>query len=161
MSMDKNKVWQQLFKALSQLVETAKAAAQRAHNTATDDQNVAENKYDTLGLEAAYLAQGQQQRMLECQQDLAAYQTLVERYQDDGTIQLGSLVTLLTPNGISRYFLIGVNAGGIKLSIDGSEVLLITPQAPLGKALLNREVDDEVCLTIGGNSMVYEVTAIV
>ena len=32
----------------------------------THEENIAENKYDTLGLEAAYLAQGQAQRVNEC-----------------------------------------------------------------------------------------------
>jgi hypothetical protein len=39
--------------------ETALTVAKRAHSTATDQANIAENKYDTLGLEAAYLAEGQ------------------------------------------------------------------------------------------------------
>jgi hypothetical protein len=39
-------------------VNSASAAADQARDTATDKQNVAENKYDTLGLEAAYLAHG-------------------------------------------------------------------------------------------------------
>ena len=59
----------QLMIHLQQLLDNAKAAAKRAHDTATSEENVAENKYDTLALEAAYLAQGQSQRVVQCQSD--------------------------------------------------------------------------------------------
>jgi len=158
--MDKNIVWQQLFSELTRLIDTAHAAAKRAHDTATNDQNVAENKYDTLGLEAAYLAQGQQVRMAQCETDLADYQRLFSNHQCDGRVRLGSLVTVIDDNDRHCYFFIGMAAGGVKLQIGQEQLLVITPDAPLGKALLNREVDDDITLSIGGKSIAYEITAI-
>lgn len=158
--INKDLVWQCLFKELNNLVTVAQAAAQRAHETATDDENIAENKYDTLGLEAAYLAQGQQHRLLQCQQDLDTYQELHKRYCNQEIVKIGSLAIIVDEDDGIRYFFIGSSAGGVKLLVDQVEVLVITPDAPLGKALMGTRVDDEVSLMIGGKSITYEVTAI-
>jgi len=157
--IDKDLVWQQLFSELTRLIKVAQAAAQRAHDTATDDQNVAENKYDTLGLEAAYLAHGQQERVQQCQSDLADYQLLAQRYIHQDKIQLGTLVALIDEDEQCRYFLLGNGGGGVKLNISDVEVLVITPDAPLGEALLGKQLEDEVNLNIGGNLVNYEITA--
>ncbi len=158
--INKEQVWQQLFAQLTTLIDVAKAAAKRAHDTATDDENVAENKYDTLGLEAAYLAQGQQARVLQCQDDLEKYRALQNQYHGDGRVKPGCVVTLLDESEQLRHFLVGVGAGGVKLEVENSSVLVITPAAPLGRALMGLQVDDEVSLTIGGNQIDYEVTAV-
>ena len=53
---------QQVLDRLAEDLLQAEQAAQAAHETATHEENIAENKYDTLGLEAAYLATGQVRR---------------------------------------------------------------------------------------------------
>jgi hypothetical protein len=49
----------------------AEQAVRAAHETATHEENIAENKYDTLGLEAAYLATGQARRAEAIRQAMA------------------------------------------------------------------------------------------
>jgi hypothetical protein len=44
-------------------LSTAVAASQQAHDSATHSKNIAANKYDTLAVEAAYLAHGQSMRI--------------------------------------------------------------------------------------------------
>eukprot|EP01034_Spumella_vulgaris_P013642 gene13642-17415_t len=60
--MDKFLLHQQVLERLAEDLLQAEQAAQAAHETATHEENIAENKYDTLGLEAAYLAVGQVRR---------------------------------------------------------------------------------------------------
>ena len=54
--MDKFLLQLQVLERLAEDLLQAEQAAQTAHETATHEENIAENKYDTLGLEAAYLA---------------------------------------------------------------------------------------------------------
>jgi hypothetical protein len=63
--MDKFLLQQQVLERLAEDLLQAEQAARAAHDTATHEENIAENKYDTLGLEAAYLATGQARRA-EC-----------------------------------------------------------------------------------------------
>lgn len=56
--VDKKLLILQIIADLNAAIQTALAAADDARATATNKENVAENRYDTLGLEAAYLAHG-------------------------------------------------------------------------------------------------------
>ena len=56
--MNKAKLHQTIITALNVVLETSKKAAIQAHETATNGETVAENKYDTFALEASYLAAG-------------------------------------------------------------------------------------------------------
>ena len=60
--MDKFLLQHQVLARLTEDLRHAEEAVRAAHETATHEENVAENKYDTLGLEAAYLATGQARR---------------------------------------------------------------------------------------------------
>ena len=60
--MDRFLLKQQVLERLAEDLLQAEHAVRAAHETATHEENIAENKYDTLGLEAAYLATGQARR---------------------------------------------------------------------------------------------------
>jgi uncharacterized membrane protein len=67
-----------IVSSLSQQLQKAIAAANEAHAAAVDDQSVAETQYDTLAIEAGYLAEGQSRRVTEFQQAIDAYQALTK-----------------------------------------------------------------------------------
>ena len=62
--MNKTNVIKTIIALLEVQYQTAIDAAKEAHSTATDDETIAENKYDTFALEASYLAHGQSQRVI-------------------------------------------------------------------------------------------------
>ncbi|MFX7612848.1 hypothetical protein ABTJ49_20380, partial [Acinetobacter baumannii] len=101
-------------------------------------------KYDTLGLEAAYLAAGQSRRVEEIRQALGLYRNLVLRdFDEEQGIQLTALVTLLNADGSRRTVFLGPEAAGLKIDCEGREVLVITPRSPLGQSLIGRHPGDE------------------
>ena len=144
---------------LQQLLNNAKAAAKRAHETATSEENIAENKYDTLALEAAYLAQGQSQRVIQCQSDIDTSLNLPIHKSEVGS--LGALIVLMNDNEEAKYLLICPVAGGIKLKWGQHTVLVVTPQSPMGAALFNQQVDDQIKLTIANKKLCYEILQII
>ncbi len=142
--MDKKKLLRLITEKLAADLEVAVRAAQTAHETATHEENVAENKYDTLGLEAAYLAAGQSRRVEEIRQALGLYRNLVLRdFDEEQGIQLTALVTLLNADGSRRTVFLGPEAAGLKIDCEGREVLVITPRSPLGQSLVGRHPGDE------------------
>jgi transcription elongation GreA/GreB family factor len=121
------------------------AAAESARQAATHEESKAENKYDTRGLEASYLAAGQSRRAEEIRRALAAWRALQLRPYDDASgIQLGALVLLAGAGGQCQWLLLGPDGAGLKLSHEGVEITLITAHAPLGQQLLGRGPGDEV-----------------
>lgn len=126
-------------------LETFSTAAKTAHEASIHEENIPDNKYDTLSLEASYVAQGQANRAQELKSALHAYRTLaLQEFQADAPIRLTALVTLEAEDGETRKLFIGPQEGGLKLMADGEEVVVITAGSPLGSALIGKCVGDLV-----------------
>lgn len=122
-------------------------AAKTAHAASIHEENIPDNKYDTLSLEASYVAQGQANRAQELKGALHAYQTLtLQQFEGDAAIRLTALVTLEAEDGEVRLLFIGPQEGGLKLKLNHEEILVITPGSPLGTALIGKSVGDLVNL---------------
>ena len=163
--MNKKLLLEKIIITLEKLREHAVRAAMQAYDTATADENIAENKYDTLGLEASYLAQGQAQRVAECEDDIDAYKLLLT---GDMSVQLvvsiGSLVHIVNEQNIEQWLFLGPKSGGLTLTYqeagEAYNIQIITPSSPLGSAMLKREEGDEFELLIGQNKHCYEILSI-
>ena len=145
--MDKATLLARIVAALELDMEVLRRAAQTAYEAATAEENIAENKYDTLGLEASYLATGQARRTAEIRQALLTYQQLALREYDAlRGIQVSNLVTLEDEDGGHRRLFLGPEAAGLKIAEGDELVTVITPRSPLGQQLIGKKVDDEVGL---------------
>jgi transcription elongation GreA/GreB family factor len=159
--MTKTQLLELITATLARNLDVAQRAAQTAYETATHEENVAENKYDTLGLEASYLATGQARRTEEIRQSLVKYQGLVLRDYDAGVgIQVGALIELENTRGERQHVFLGPDAAGLTLTFDGAAVTVITPHAPLGMALLGKFEGDEVSVRIGNSLQHSEILGI-
>ena len=135
-------------------------AARAAHAEATHEQSKAENKYDTRGLEAAYLARGQSKQAAELEQTIKQYEAMpIRELGPKDPIDLGAVVELGKKNERTTYF-VGPRAGGTEIVHDGKEVLVITPQSPLGQQLIGKKKGDEVKLAIGNVRETYRILSV-
>jgi transcription elongation GreA/GreB family factor len=142
-------------------LSTAVAASAQAHDSATHSENIAANKYDTLAVEAAYLAHGQSMRIAELKQSIALYQHFQRpAFNARATIELGALVCIEDDQGQQRRFLIGPAAGGLSIDSEQGAIQVITPAAPLGQALIGKRVDDEVDWQVNQRKVSYSVMTI-
>ncbi|NIF29861.1 GreA/GreB family elongation factor [Pantoea sp. Tr-811] len=145
--MNKATLLTRIVAALETDMEVLRRAAQTAYEAATAEENIAENKYDTLGLEASYLATGQARRTAEIRQALVTYQQLLLREYDPARgVQVSNLVTLEDEDGGRRRLFLGPEAAGLKVGEGEGLVTVITPRSPLGQLLVGKRVDDEVSL---------------
>ncbi|SFP73826.1 GreA/GreB family elongation factor [Pseudomonas borbori] len=138
----------------------AQQAALTAYEAATHEENIAENKYDTLGLEASYLAAGQARRVEEIRQALSAWEKLRLRPFDAQLgIQLSALVWLADAEGAEQCLFLGPDGAGagLKLLLDGQQVRVISPRAPLGQRLIGCAEGDQVELRMGSSIQRFEV----
>jgi transcription elongation GreA/GreB family factor len=159
-SRDKSQLRERLLQRLESDLELARRAAQTAHEAATHEENIAENKYDTLGLEAAYLAVGQSRRVEEIQQALNAWRQLpLHAYDEQRGVGLGTLVQLGDDAGGEQWLLLGPDGAGLKLRDAQGDVLVITARSPLGAALLGQHDGSEFEREIAGRKRRFEVLA--
>ncbi|WP_248796820.1 GreA/GreB family elongation factor [Pseudomonas sp. MWU13-2105] len=156
--MGKHAVHQRLLELLEIDLDVLQRAAQTAYETATDEENVAENKYDTLGLEASYLATGQARRMEEIRQALKRCRELVLRpYDEQAGIQLGALLALEAGNGSEQWLFLAPDAAGLKVEAAGRLISVISPRSPLGGALLGKQDGDELTIQVSGVTQRYSI----
>ena len=135
-------------------------AAKTAHAAATHDENIPDNKYATLGLEASYLAQGQANRAQEILQAIQVFQQLaLQNFSANSAIRLTAVVQLEDDEGHSRSVFIGPAAGGLLLKFEEAELMVITPVSPLGRELLGKRCGDLIELK-SDMAREYEVVSI-
>jgi transcription elongation GreA/GreB family factor len=156
--MDKLLLQQQVLQRLADDLAQAEHAARVAHETATHEENIAENKYDTLGLEAAYLATGQARRAEAIRQVMAGWRQFRPAAFDAGRgIQLGALVCLVDAADRQQQLFLGPAGGSMALGSGGQAVQVISSEAPLGQALLGKGEGDEVSIQVGATRQQFEV----
>ena len=152
---------QQVLEQLAKDLLQAEQAVRTAHETATDEENIAENKYDTLGLEAAYLATGQARRAEGIRQAMVDWRQFRPRpYDASKGIQQGALVCIVGSDGKQQQLFLGPDGGSMKLVTDAQIVQVISLEAPLGRAMLGKCEGDEVSIQIASIRQQFEVLRI-
>ena len=139
----------------------AEQAGRAAHEAATHEESVAENKYDTLGLEASYLATGQARRAEAIRQAMAHWrQFRPSPYDASQGIQLGALVCLVDSDEKQQQFFLGPEGGSMKLVSGGQSVQVISREAPLGEAMVGKCKGDEVSIKVALSRKQFQVLRI-
>ncbi|AGH94608.1 GreA/GreB family elongation factor [Pseudobdellovibrio exovorus] len=151
----------QLLKLLKdktrQDLESALTAARNTYDVATHEDNKAENKYDTRGLEASYLAGAQAKRAADIKLTLDMFENLqLREFKEDSKIALTALIEIQHQDKSQLVFLLP-RGGGLSVQIEGQGVQVITPESPLGKALIGRECGDVVEVPTGAILKEYEI----
>jgi len=156
--MDKRAIVDLIVEHLLGELETVAGASREAREAATHEENRAEDKYDTRATESSYLADGQARHAAELREAVEMYRTLVVRaFGPEEPIALAALVAVRQKGQLESYFL-GPRNGGVTVGSGESEVMVITPQSPLGQQLLGRRVGDEVRLSGGRSARIVSVS---
>src|SRR5512139_2041447 len=93
--MQKSQLIQRIVANLSDSLAVLEKAARASHAEATHESSKAESKYDTRGLEAAYLAGGQARQAKETLDSIELYRALTVRdFGPEEAIDLTALVEL-------------------------------------------------------------------
>jgi transcription elongation GreA/GreB family factor len=159
--MNKQELVRRIIDLLSREAENLKEAAKTAHADATNEESKAENKYDTRGLEASYLAEAQAKMAVSVRENVAAYKTIsLQEFTNKSRIALTAFIELESADGRRSFYFLGPKGGGTEIEYDKMKVLLITPSSPLGAKLIGCEVGDCIIMQASGIKKEYEVISI-
>lgn len=127
---------------------------------ATHEDNKPENDKDMRSTEASYLARGQAERARELERSLALLGTILVRTFGTGDqIAATALVELL--HGKSKLVCFVLPAGGgQRIRIGETDVQVVTPTSPLGKALMGLSEGDDAEVSTPQGAKVYEVISV-
>jgi transcription elongation GreA/GreB family factor len=158
--MNKRAVIKKIIAKLTGELEVYFRAAEYARAEATHEQNKAENKYDTRGLEASYLARGQSKQAAEIEAAIAEFAQLEAKKISPGDeIGIGALIEL-EQLGEKDFYFLGPRAGGTEIEHDKKEILVITPQSPLGEQLIEKKAGDTLQLKLGKETRAAKIVSV-
>lgn len=158
--MDKRRIIVKLIELTRQNLQSAYDSAQSTYDIATNEESKPENKYDTRGLEASYLAGAQAERVADIKSTLTVYENIsIKNFDNDSKIALTALVELTAQNKTSLVLLMP-KGGGQVISFENCQIQVITPESPLGKNLIGKEVGEVIQISSDRKSLEYEILKI-
>lgn len=158
--MKKSQLLKHIIAALTQSLNVLEKAARASHEEATHESSRAESKYDTRGLEAAYLAGGQTRQAKEILDAISIYDSLtLKKFAPGDPVDLTALVEL-EADGARSYFFIGPKSGGLEIEHQSREIMVITPQSPLGQNLLGKKAGQRWTTTLGGSAIKHHIISV-
>ena len=158
--MNKSLLLKEIVAALGESLEVLERAARASHTEATHESSRAESKYDTRGLEAAYLAGGQARQAREIMDSIKLYSSLETRAFAAGDLIDLTAVVKLETNGEPFLYFIGPKSGGVEVNFNGDEITVITPQSPLGQNLAGKKSGQSWTAKVGGSTMKYRIVKV-
>ncbi len=159
--MDKRELIQKFASAIEADLAVTTKAALHAHEAATHAESKAEDQYDTRGLEASYLAGAQSKRALELEEMKNLYRHVdLKTFGPDTPIAATALVELESEDGNRFFYFVMPKGGGLSTTQDGKTVSVVTPQSPLGEAILGKKVGDSVEVFVQRVSKDYEIVGV-
>ena len=151
---------EKLVTALRAERDTADRLARDTAEAANHPEARPENDKDTRKLELSYLAQGQAARARELDATIATLVAQPPRVFGAGdAIALGALVELESGDKLDRVLLCA-GGGGTSIEDQLGPVRVVTPEAPLGRALLGKTEGDEIELVVAGKKRELVVVSV-
>jgi len=150
-----------LLQRLETELETMRRAARDAREAATHEEAKPENDKDTRALEASYLAGAQAARVREIEAAIKLIGAMQLLDLSGGkTIQASAVVTVEDEDETRTTFFVAPFGGGTSVEARGQAVQVLTPQSPLGRALLGHAEGDGIEVPAKGRAKPREMTIV-
>lgn len=154
--MNKTKIFEALIAELEDELRRQLSAQTIAAEGATHAEAKAETKWDTCGLEQSYLARGLAKQFEILAIKVAELRAFVPVDFSGRPIGVGALIET-EMNGFKALFMLLNCGGGVELMIDGQEVTVITPDSPVGAALLEKTTGMTYSFRAGSEGKILSV----
>ena len=143
---DKSRALDFLIEHLRSEIERINEGYEHARHTSIDAPGRMASRYDTMGVEAAWRADGLKKNIVEKERAVAYLEALRNKEIGD-RVEVGAAVGIGPKEGtVELYFLVLPAAGGITIPLEGvsEEVLSVTVEAPVARALVGHKLGDLV-----------------
>ncbi len=135
-------------------------AAIEAREAATHEESKAEDKYDTRGLEASYLAGAQAKRAAEIEQLMRVYESMpILEFRADDPIGMTALVEVKNLLKKTLYFIVP-KGGGVSLTLGEKTIQIISPASLLGEELIGKKTGESFEVEIQKQMREYQILSV-
>jgi transcription elongation GreA/GreB family factor len=148
----------ELVRVVAADLDTRERAHRAALEGATHEEAKPENDKDTRALEQSYLARGEALRVEDLRQGLLAVRAMAtRRFAGNEPVTVGALIAT-EQEGATVVLLLAPFGGGTRLA--GGAVQVVTPQSPLGRALLGKRAGDDCEVVLAGRTREISVSSV-
>jgi hypothetical protein len=116
----------------------------------------ADKQRDTTGFESAFLAHGYARHCMDLSHQLDALRTMPIEDFSGQEIDLGALVEVEMSGETDSYIVLNCG-GGTEVTVEGKKVTVVTPESPLGAALMGNVEAGSVELPSGAEGIILSV----
>ena len=158
--IEKSEIVASILQQLREEIRVLEDARSMANEEAMPSDDIAESQRENRALENQYLVDGQGKVAQEHRDAILAYEALVPRaFAEHEAAALGALVEVEMGGERTWYFL-GPRAGGLDVHVNGATVCVLTPQSPLGRRLIGRNIGDSIVVEEGAGSRIARILAL-
>jgi len=75
-------------------------------------------------------------------------------------VQLSALVRLQGANGEKRVLFFGSAGGGERIQVNGEDIVIVTSQSPLGRAVLGKTAGEQFTISLAGSIQVFTIMSV-
>ncbi len=154
--MNKAKILKAVLAELEEDLRRQLAAQETAAAGATHGEAKAETKWDTCGLEQSYLARGHAKQFELLANLVEELRAFVPPDFSGKPVGIGALVET-EMGGEKVLFMLLKCGGGIEVDVGGREITVITPESPVGAALLDKKQGETYSFRVGMEGTVLKV----
>ena len=150
-SMNKNELLQSIISTLKKNIENAGGRAQTVLQALIDAPGAMQSHSDTTKSQMGRIADALQKSLSEQNSALNILQSMANFSLPFGVgrVEIGSLVEVADDSGEKESYLILPAGGGIEIDVQDKTILVVTSQAPIATALINKKQGESVELKIG------------
>lgn len=161
--MKKREIFEKILAALGELRDTAEKAREAAQKEANSHVGAMESRYDTFKEEAQYEAAAQEKRTVEYRNGMSLITALMlssDFNQPSTVARVGTIVRVVNDSEEQKHYILSPSGGGVEVSHEGINYFTLTPESPLGKEIIGREIGDEIELKIRKATITYSIEEI-
>jgi len=137
--MDKEKVFQTVLEKLTSELEEKIKHTQKTVGATHEAEGRMKTRYDSSKTELGYLASAQADRVLELEQNIHTIKQLPISKVNTEKVHIGTIVSIQQNQEEQQHYFLLPCCGGTSIEYEGKEIIIITPQAPMGQAMLHKE----------------------
>lgn len=154
--MNKRSILKAVLETMQEELRRQLAAQEIAAAGATHAEARAETKWDTCGLEQSYLARGHARQFEVLARQVEELRSFVISDFSGKPIFPGALIET-EMNGEKELFFLLNCGGGTELKMENREITVITPESPVGAALLNKKQGESYSFRLGAKGKILWV----
>jgi len=160
--IDKEDVLREILKRLEVDRESAEQSRKSAHDAMVEAPGPMQSHSDTTRFQKGVLIDQYSGLIAEKSQAISIVRFLLESLGNKilDRVQAGAAIGLKTHDGTPEFYFMIPYAAGILIRRDGKNFTTLTPTSPLGAALLNKRVGDEIELRTDSSVRTLTVTSI-